>query len=76
MRQYFTEQAPIEKQLAIEEESKKRQDIADEFARMKTNRLLNEKYNQSRSASNPDATSNQYSYNSGFNLLNGNYGSF
>lgn len=58
MRQYFTEQAPIEKQLAIEEESKRRQDIADELERQKEFRLLNERYNQSRSASNPDAAFN------------------
>jgi hypothetical protein len=58
MRQYFTEQAPIEKQLALEEESEKRQDIADELERQKEFRLLNERYNQSRSASNPDASYN------------------
>lgn len=75
-QQYFKEQAPIEKQLAIEEENKRKQDIADEFNRFKTNRLLNERYNQSRSASNPDAAANQYSSNSGFNLTNINQGYF
>ena len=67
---------PLQKQKAIEAETQRKKDITDELERQKSFRLLNEKYNQSRSASNPDSSSNQYSYNSGFNLFNSNYGSF
>jgi len=75
-QQYVRERVPINRQAAIEAEAQRKKDIADELERQKSFRLLNEKYNQSRSASNPDSSSNQYSYNSGFNLLNSNYGSF
>lgn len=57
-QQYARERVPINRQAAIEAEDKRKKDIADELERQKEFRLLNEKYNQSRSASNPDAAFN------------------
>ena len=57
-QQYARERVPINRQAAIEAEIKRKKDIADELERQKEFRLLNEKYNQSRSASNPDAAFN------------------
>jgi len=56
---------PLQKQQAIEAETKRKKDIADELERQKSFRLLNEKYNQSRSASNPDAAYNNNAFYGG-----------
>jgi hypothetical protein len=62
-QEFFKQQTPVEKRLAIEGEATKRKSDLDLLAKLEANRIANEKYNQSRSASNPDAPSSTYSYN-------------
>jgi hypothetical protein len=66
-QEYFKKLIPERKQLSIELETEKRKQDAYLLSQLEQNRLANQKYNESRNASNPDAQFNNYSNANPFN---------